>query len=155
MWEDVKVDRAIGDPSLVIDVEGFEGPLDLLLHLARTQRVDLAKISVLALAEQYLLFVEKARELRLELAADYLVMAAWLAYLKSRLLIPHSPKGDEPSGEEMAGAIGVPAQAAGSHRAKPPHGWSTATVWGAMLFARGEPEPMVIDKTSNFDADAL
>jgi len=102
MWEDVRTDRAIGDPSLLIDVEGFEGPLDLLLHLARTQRVDLARISVLALAEQYLLFVEKARELRLELAADYLVMAAWLAYLKSRLLIPHSPRGEEPSGEEMA-----------------------------------------------------
>jgi segregation and condensation protein A len=91
--------------SLVIDVAGFEGPLDLLLHLARTQKVDLAKISVLALAEQYLLFVEKARALRLELAADYLVMAAWLAYLKSRLLIPQSPKGDEPSGEEMAAQL--------------------------------------------------
>jgi segregation and condensation protein A len=79
-----RLNRATGDPSLVIDVEGFEGPLDLLLHLARTQKVDLAKISVLALAEQYLQFVEKARALRLELAADYLVMAAWLAYLKSR-----------------------------------------------------------------------
>ena len=105
MWDDIKPDRATGDPSLVIDVAGFEGPLDLLLHLARTQRVDLARISVLALAEQYLLFVEKARALRLELAADYLVMAAWLAYLKSKLLIPQGPKGDEPSGEEMAAQL--------------------------------------------------
>jgi len=151
MWEDVKVDRAIGDPSLVIDVEGFEGPLDLLLHLARTQRVDLAKISVLALAEQYLLFVEKARELRLELAADYLVMAAWLAYLKSRLLIPHSPKGDEPSGEEMAAQLAFRLKRLEAMREA-----ATRLVnrnrLGRDVFARGEPEPMVIDKTSNFDA---
>ena len=76
------------DDKLIVDVTGFEGPLDLLLELARDQKVDLAKISILALAEQYLAFVEAARRLRLELAADYLVMAAWLAYLKSRLLLP-------------------------------------------------------------------
>lgn len=99
------VDRATDDEALLIDVAGFEGPLDLLLFLARNQKVDLSRISVLALAEQYLLFVEKARSIRLELAADYLVMAAWLAYLKSRLLIPQQPKDDEPSGEEMAAAL--------------------------------------------------
>ena len=77
-----------GEPALVVDVEGFEGPLDLLLMLARQQKVDLARISILALADQYLTFIEEARKLRLELAADYLVMAAWLAYLKSRLLLP-------------------------------------------------------------------
>ena len=76
------------DDLLVVDVDGFEGPLDLLLKLARDQKVDLAKISILALAEQYLAFIEEARRLRLEIAADYLVMAAWLAYLKSRLLLP-------------------------------------------------------------------
>ena len=97
--------RATGDPLLVIDVAGFEGPLDLLLHLARTQKVDLARISVLALAEQYLEFVESARRVRIELAADYLVMAAWLAFLKSKLLIPQQTKGDEPSGEEMAATL--------------------------------------------------
>ena len=75
---------------MIVDVEGFEGPLDLLLALARTQKVDLAKISILALADQYLQFIDAARQLRLELAADYLVMAAWLAYLKSRLLLPES-----------------------------------------------------------------
>ncbi len=87
------------EPSLVVDVEGYEGPLDLLLALARQQKVDLAKISILALADQYLVFIEAARKLRLELAADYLVMAAWLAYLKSRLLLPEPPEAEGPSAE--------------------------------------------------------
>src|SRR6202795_1603495 len=94
------------EPSLVVDVEGYEGPLDLLLALARQQKVDLAKISILALADQYLVFIEAARKIRLELAADYLVMAAWLAYLKSRLLLPEPPAEDDgPSGAELAAAL--------------------------------------------------
>ncbi len=97
--------RGSDEPALVVDVEGFEGPLDLLLTLARQQKVDLAKISILALADQYLAFVEAARKLRLELAADYLVMAAWLAYLKSRLLLPEQPAPDGLSAEEMANAL--------------------------------------------------
>lgn len=88
--------------ALIVDVEGYEGPLDVLLTLARTQKVDLRQISVLALAEQYLGFVEQARRLRIELAADYLVMAAWLAFLKSRLLLPPDPAAEGPSAEEMA-----------------------------------------------------
>ncbi|MCT4559467.1 MAG: segregation/condensation protein A [Pelagimonas sp.] len=88
--------------ALVVDVEGYEGPLDLLLNMARTQKVDLRKISILHLARQYLEFVEKAKELRIELAADYLVMAAWLAFLKSRLLLPPDPAEQGPSGEELA-----------------------------------------------------
>jgi len=96
---------AEGEPALVVDVEGYEGPLDLLLALARQQKVDLAKISILALADQYLQFIEAARKIRLELAADYLVMAAWLAYLKSRLLLPEPPTPDGPSAEEMATAL--------------------------------------------------
>ena len=88
--------------ALIVDVDGFEGPLDLLLTLSRTQKVDLRKVSVLQLARQYLAFVEKAKELRLELAADYLVMAAWLAFLKSRLLLPPDPTDEGPSGEELA-----------------------------------------------------
>jgi segregation and condensation protein A len=96
---------AEGEPALVVDVEGYEGPLDLLLALARQQKVDLAKISILALADQYLQFIEAARRIRLELAADYLVMAAWLAYLKSRLLLPEPPQPDGPSAEEMATAL--------------------------------------------------
>ena len=93
------------EPSLVVDVEGYEGPLDLLLALARQQKVDLAKISILALADQYLVFIEAARKIRLELAADYLVMAAWLAFLKSRLLLPEPATAEGPSAEEMATAL--------------------------------------------------
>ncbi len=88
--------------ALIVDVDGFEGPLDLLLTLSRTQKVDLRRISVLQLAEQYLVFVDRAKKLRIELAADYLVMAAWLAFLKSRLLLPPDPTEDGPSGEELA-----------------------------------------------------
>src|SRR6201995_1708448 len=104
-FEQELADRSADEPALVVDVEGFEGPLDLLLALARQQKVDLAKISVLALAEQYLAFIEAARKLRLELAADYLVMAAWLAYLKSRLLLPEAATPDGPSAEDMANAL--------------------------------------------------
>jgi segregation and condensation protein A len=93
------------EPALVVDVEGYEGPLDLLLALARQQKVDLTKISILALADQYLVFIEAARKIRLELAADYLVMAAWLAFLKSRLLLPEPATPDGPSAEEMANAL--------------------------------------------------
>ena len=93
------------EPSLVVDVEGYEGPLDLLLALARTQKVDLGKISILALADQSRVFIEAARKIRLELAADYLVMAAWLAFLKSRLLLPEPATPDGPSAEEMATAL--------------------------------------------------
>src|SRR5947199_9428080 len=95
------------EPSLVVDVEGYEGPLDLLLALARQQKVDLAKISILALADQYLAFIEEARKLRLELAADYLVMAAWLAYLKSRLLLPEANTPEGQSAEDMAIALAL------------------------------------------------
>jgi segregation and condensation protein A len=98
-------ERASDEPSLMVDVEGFEGPLDLLLTLARQQKVDLAKISILALADQYLAFIEQARKMRLELAADYLVMAAWLAYLKSRLLLPEQHPSEGISAEEMANAL--------------------------------------------------
>jgi segregation and condensation protein A len=102
---DLAAERADHEPALVVDVEGFEGPLDLLLTLARQQKVDLAKISILALADQYLAFIEAARQLRLELAADYLVMAAWLAYLKSRLLLPEANTPEGQSAEEMANAL--------------------------------------------------
>ncbi|WP_420859273.1 segregation and condensation protein A [Marivivens marinus] len=98
----VSVSDRLAAEALIVDVGAYEGPLDLLLMLARTQKVDLRQISILALAEQYLLFVEKAKQLRLELAADYLVMAAWLAFLKSRLLLPPDPSEEGPSGEELA-----------------------------------------------------
>lgn len=98
----VSVSERLAAEALIVDVDGFEGPLDLLLTLSRTQKVDLRKVSVLQLARQYLAFVEKAKALRLELAADYLVMAAWLAFLKSRLLLPPDPTEEGPSGEELA-----------------------------------------------------
>lgn len=92
----------LSSDELIVDLDGFEGPLDLLLTLSRSQKLDLMQISILQLAEQYLDFVEKARSLQIELAADYLVMAAWLAFLKSRLLLPPDPDENEPSGEELA-----------------------------------------------------
>src|SRR3981189_2534888 len=111
MTDDIPIDL-MDEPGdvgaqLVVDVDGYEGPLGLLLSLARQQKVDLAKISVLALAEQYLAFIEEARKIRLELAADYLVMAAWLAYLKSRLLLPEQAGELGPSAEDMANALGA------------------------------------------------
>jgi segregation and condensation protein A len=101
--DDFELDRAPAAPAdrLTLDLDGWEGPLDLLLTLARSQKVDLAKISILALVEQYLAFIADARKLRLEIAADYLVMAAWLAYLKSCLLLPKEA-GVDPSPEELA-----------------------------------------------------
>lgn len=103
-WEEPTVEARFDDEdALIVDVAGYEGPLDLLLALARTQKVDLSKISVLALADQYLGFIGEAQKLRLELAADYLVMAAWLTFLKSRLLLPReTPQGEETSAEELA-----------------------------------------------------
>ena len=102
LFEAQSVSARLQAEALIVDVDGFEGPLDLLLTLSRTQKVDLRKISVLQLAEQYLLFVDQAKQLRIELAADYLVMAAWLAFLKSRLLLPADPSAEGPSAEDMA-----------------------------------------------------
>jgi segregation and condensation protein A len=96
------VEARLQAEALIVDVDGFEGPLDLLLTLSRTQKVDLRRISILALAKQYLAFIDQAKELRIELAADYLVMAAWLAFLKSRLLLPPDPTDEGPSGEDLA-----------------------------------------------------
>ncbi len=108
-------ERGDDEPALVVDVNGFEGPLDLLLALARSQKVDITRISILALAEQYLAFIEHVRQLRLELAADYLVMAAWLAYLKSRLLLPETDDGRGADRRGTGGGSCLPAAAAGSH----------------------------------------
>lgn len=149
LWEDPN--KALSDKSLMVDLDGFEGPLDLLLHLARTQKVDLAKISVLALAEQYLAFVENARKLRLELAADYLVMAAWLAFLKSKLLIPQKADEEEQSGEEMAQALAFRLKRLEAMREAATRLINRNRL-GRDVFARGMPEPIVIDKTSDYEA---
>ncbi|MEH3147097.1 MAG: ScpA family protein [Methylobacterium frigidaeris] len=132
--------EAASDEVLVVDVEGFEGPLDLLLELARRQKVDLQKISILALVEQYLAFIEEARRLRLELAADYLVMAAWLAYLKSRLLLPAPPRGPEPGADELAGALALRLRRLETIRAAA-GALFARDVLGRDVFARGEALP--------------
>jgi segregation and condensation protein A len=144
-------DREDGEPAFLIDVDGYEGPLDLLLDLARRQKVDLAKISILALAEQYLAFVEQARAIRLELAADYLVMAAWLAYLKSRLLLPEPPKGDEPSAADLATALALRLKRLEAIRAAAGY-LSSRDRLGRDVFARGAPEPIVIAQNPAFEA---
>ena len=102
LFETQSIAERVASETLIVDVDGFEGPLDLLLTMSRTQKVDLRKISVLDLAVQYLSFIANAKNLRIELAADYLVMAAWLAFLKSRLLLPPDPSKSEPSGDELA-----------------------------------------------------
>ena len=104
-FEEDRHEPALDGHDFRLDLDGYEGPIDVLLQLARDQKVDLTRISILELAEQYLGFVRAARHLRLEIAADYLVMAAWLAYLKSRLLLPDEDGGEEPSGAEMAAAL--------------------------------------------------
>jgi segregation and condensation protein A len=145
------VERAADEPALVVDVEGFEGPLDLLLMLARQQKVDLAKISILALADQYLAFVEAARKLRLELAADYLVMAAWLAYLKSRLLLPETGAADGPSAEDMATALAYRLKRLEAFRRVAGDLFGRPQL-GRDVFSRGQPEPIAHVKHPEWSA---
>jgi segregation and condensation protein A len=134
-------DRADDEPALVVDVEGFEGPLDLLLTLARQQKVDLAKISILALADQYLAFIEAARKLRIELAADYLVMAAWLAYLKSRLLLPEATTPEQQSAEDMASALALRLKRLEAFREAAQQLMKLPQL-DRDVFSRGDPEPI-------------
>lgn len=142
---------ATTDPSLVVDVDGFEGPLDLLLTLARKQKVDLARISILALVEQYLHFVNEAHRLRLELAADYLVMAAWLAYLKSRLLIPEQKDEDALTGEELAAALAFRLRRLEAMREASAKLMNRNRL-GRDVFVRGDPETLSIERKSRFAA---
>lgn len=144
-------ERGSDEPALVIDVEGFEGPLDLLLTLARQQKVDLAKISILALADQYLAFIEEARKLRLELAADYLVMAAWLAYLKSRLLLPEQHEPDGVSAEDMATALAQRLRRLEAIRQVAEQLLNRPQL-GREVFARGLPEPIADIKKPEWSA---
>jgi segregation and condensation protein A len=125
--------------ALVVALDGFEGPLDLLLTLSRSQKVDLRRVSILQLAEQYLQFVEAAKRLRIELAADYLVMAAWLAYLKSRLLLPPDPAEDGPSGEELAAHLAFQLERLEAMRGAAARLMARDRL-GRDVFARGMPE---------------
>lgn len=152
LWQDSDA-RGASEPALVIDVGGFEGPLDLLLHLARTQKVDLQRISVLALAEQYLLFVDSARRVRIELAADYLVMAAWLAYLKSKLLIPQQSRQDDgPTGEEMAATLAFRLKRLEAMREAASRLVNRNRL-GRDIFARGAPEHIAERGGATFEAE--
>ena len=148
-FEDQGTIRGSHEPVLLLDVGGFEGPIDVLLTLARDQKVDLAQISILELANQYLYWVTEIRNSNLELAADYLVMAAWLAYLKSRLLIPDLSEEDEPTGEEMSEALQFQLQRLESMQK------SGALIMGRLqlgldYFKRGAPERFGFNSTSVF-----
>ena len=135
--------------SLIVDLDGFEGPLDVLLTLARNQKVDLTHISILALAEQYLEFINSAHRMELDLAADYLVMAAWLAYLKSRLLLP-PPEGEEgPSGAEMAARLAFQLQRLEAMRNASQAIFARQRL-GIHMFQRGDPEGIRVVRTSEY-----
>jgi segregation and condensation protein A len=152
-WEEPVVDAHFDDEdALIVDVAGYEGPLDLLLALARTQKVDLSKISVLALADQYLGFIGEAQKLRLELAADYLVMAAWLTYLKSRLLLPREAvKGDEATAEELARRLSFRLMRLEAMREAAAQ-LMTRMRLGRDVFARGMPEGTKTIRETEFTA---
>ncbi len=140
--------------ALIVDVDGYEGPLDVLLGMARTQKVDLRAISVLALARQYLAFVEAAAELRIELAADYLVMAAWLAYLKSRLLLPPDPSEDGPSGDELAARLALRLERLAAMR-RAAEALMARDRLGRDRFARGLPQEVERVRTVRWTASLM
>jgi segregation and condensation protein A len=139
--------RVLPEPDadeLIVDVGGFEGPLDLLLELARAHKIDLAQVSILALANQYLIFIERAQKMRLDVAADYLVMAAWLAYLKSRLLIPAPPSSDETLPQDMAARLAFRLQRLAAMRDAAAKIMAMPQL-GLHVFERGQPQPLVVD----------
>ena len=145
------VDALVTESQLLVDLDGFEGPIDVLLALARDQKVDLTKISILQLADQYLAFVARASKVRLELAADYLVMAAWLAYLKSRLLLPEPAVDDEqPTGAEMAAALAFQLRRLESMQDAGVRLFARSLL-GRDVFARGAPEPVEVVATIHFE----
>ena len=139
------------DDTLTIDIDGWEGPLDLLLALARQQKVDLRELSILALVEQYLVFIESAKQLKLEIAADYLVMAAWLAYLKSGLLLPRDPEV-EPSPEELALRLQLRLQRLDAMREAGGRLMGRDRI-GRDVFARGAPEGLKVIRKAAWQAE--
>ncbi|WP_332685945.1 segregation and condensation protein A [Devosia sp.] len=149
-WFDTPV-QPVAEDVMYVDVNGYEGPLDLLLDLARRQKVDLAAISVLALAEQYLAFIETVREKRIEVAADYLVMAAWLAYLKSRLMVPQAPSDDEPSGEMLAAMLQFRLKRLEAMRRAASQLMNRPRL-GFQIYARGMPEPIEVNRRNHWEA---
>ena len=139
------------DKALYLELDGWEGPLDLLLDLARRQKVDLRKISILELVDQYLTYIERAGEMRLELAADYLVMAAWLAYLKSALLLPREEQED-PSPEELAMRLQLRLQRLSAMREASARLMGRDRL-GRDVFLRGAPEGLRVDRRNRWQCD--
>ena len=154
LFDHQSVAERVAAETLIVDVDGFEGPLDLLLSLSRAQKVDLRKISVLDLAVQYLGFIEKARELRIELAADYLVMAAWLAFLKSRLLLPPDPTMAGPTGDELAAHLAFQLERLQAMRDAAAKLMARDRL-GRDRFVRGVTEDVTRRKTVNYSANLL
>jgi segregation and condensation protein A len=150
----ISVNERLAAEALIVDVDGFEGPLDLLLTLARTQKVDLRTISVLQLARQYLVFVETAKKLRIELAADYLVMAAWLAFLKSRLLLPPDPEDEGPTGDELAAHLAFQLERLAAMRDAAARLMARDRL-GRDFFARGHPETVERVRRTQYSATLL
>ncbi len=142
-----------GDDALYLELDGWEGPLDLLLDLSRRQKVDLRAISILSLVDQYLEYIERAQDLRLELAADYLVMAAWLAYLKSALLLPKDEQED-PSPEELALRLQLRLQRLGAMREAAARLMARDRI-GRDIFVRGAPEGLRTDRKTMWKSDAF
>jgi segregation and condensation protein A len=140
--------------ALIVDVDGYEGPLDVLLALARSQKVDLRKISILALVEQYLVFIAAARRMQLDLAADYLVMASWLAYLKSRLLLPEAESDGEPTPEELAERLTLQLQRLDAIRIAATRLMARDRL-GLTVFSRGAPEGIRLVKTPQYSDTLL
>ena len=140
-----------GDRRLIVDVDGYAGPLDMLLALARQQKVDLARISILALANQYIDYIERAHDLDIDLAADHLVMAAWLAYLKSRLLLPDPPGDEDPTGEELAAALSFQLRRLEAMRGAGIKIMALPRL-GRDIFARGAPEGLRVVRNPVFEA---
>ncbi|MGR3623626.1 segregation and condensation protein A [Pseudophaeobacter sp.] len=148
------VEERLAAEALIVDVDGYEGPLDLLLTLSRSQKVDLRRISVLELARQYLSFVDHAKELRIELAADYLVMAAWLAFLKSRLLLPPDPSEEGPSGEELAAHLAFQLERLQAMRDSAARLMARDQL-GRDFFSRGQNEDIQRIRTVTYSANLL
>lgn len=157
-WTEIEHARAAADrlaaEALIVDVDGFEGPLDLLLTLSRSQKVDLLRVSILQLAEQYLGFVARAQSLRIELAADYLVMAAWLAYLKSRLLLPPVPGEEGPSAEDLAAHLAFQLERLGAMREAAAQ-LMARDQKGRDFFGRGAPETRTLLRSTRLEAGLI
>ena len=150
-WDGIAADATRDEAALYLELDGWEGPLDLLLDLARRQKVDLRQISILALVDQYLTYIDEAKALKLELAADYLVMAAWLAYLKSAMLLPREEQ-EEPSAEELALKLQLRLQRLGAMREAAARLMGGDRL-GRDVFLRGSPEGLAIVRKSLWQCD--